>query len=187
MQDACEQKDGAMLSVMGLDPELPGAIAEKAGVEVANINSQEQIVLSGERDRIMEAEKLALEAGAKRTVILKVAGAYHSSLMAPAAERLKAVLAEMDFREPRSPVVSNVTGLPHGGAEDIKKNMALQVTSPVQWLSTIRWFGKQGAERYIELGPGRVLSGLVKRIHGQAALCNVQDNASLEKTIEAVC
>ncbi len=186
MQEACEERDGAMLSVIGLPEDAVRKVASSAGVELANLNSPEQIVLSGERKAIMDAEKVAGAAGAKKTVLLKVAGAYHSSLMASAARRLEDVLAKMEFRVPRFPVVSNVTAMPHGGPDDIRRNMALQVTSSVRWVDTIRWFEQQGVERYIEFGPGRVLSGLVKRIQPGAALCNVQDTASLEKTLAAM-
>ncbi len=186
MQQACEEKDGAMLSVIGLPEDAVRKVASSTGVELANLNSPEQIVLSGERKTILDAEKLAVAAGAKKTVLLKVAGAYHSSLMASAARQLEDVLAKIEFRAPRFPVVSNVTALPHGGPDDIRRNMALQVTSSVRWVDTIRWFEQQGVERYIEFGPGRVLSGLVKRIQPGAALCNVQDAASLEKTLAAI-
>ncbi len=183
MQEACEERPGCMLSVIGLSEEQLRDVAEKTGTEIANINSPEQIVLSGEKDRIAEAGKLAASSGAKRTVLLNVAGAYHSSLMASAAEKLAVFLENIAFRVPRIPVVSNVTGLPHDGPEAIRRDMALQVTSPVQWVSCVRWFQRQGVERYVECGPGRVLSGLVRRIHSEASLCNVQDAASLRKTV----
>ncbi len=186
MQEACEERDGAMLSVIGLPSETIKKLAVATGVEIANLNSPEQIVLSGERKKIVDAEKLAGAAGAKKTILLNVAGAYHSSLMNSAAGRLKEVLSKIEFRAPRLPVISNVTALPHGNEEDIRTNMALQVTSSVRWVDTIRWFEQQGTAQYIEFGPGRVLSGLVKRIQPQALLANVQDTASLEKTLAAL-
>lgn len=186
MQDACEERDGAMLSVIGLSEETVQNVAEETGVEIANYNSPEQIVLSGERKRIAEAGKSAEAAGARRTVLLNVAGAYHSSLMSAAAGRLRETLRSVEFRAPRIPVISNVTGLPHREPDDIRSKMALQVTSSVRWVDTIRWFKNRGAAQYIECGPGRVLSGLVKRIHQEASLANVQDSPSLDKTVETL-
>ncbi len=183
MQEACEERDGAMLSVIGLPVDQCKTVAENAGVEIANINSPMQTVLSGERERIQEAEKLATGYGAKRMVILKVAGAYHSSLMVSAAKRLECVLKNINIQKPRVPVVSNVTGRPHDLPDDIRRNMVLQVTSPVQWISSIQWLQQHGVTQYIECGPGRVLSGLVKRIQPDASLCRVQDIPTLKKTI----
>lgn len=183
MQEACEERDGAMLSVIGLSVDALKRVAETAGVEIANFNSPQQIVLSGERKRIQDAEKLSMEAGAKRVVMLNVAGAYHSSLMAAAGQRLERFMKDMQFQTPRLPVLSNVTGHPHGSPEDIKRNMILQITSPVKWVSCTQWFKQQGVTRYIECGPGRVLSGLVKRIHPEAFLCHIQDRHSLAETL----
>ncbi|MDD5678056.1 MAG: ACP S-malonyltransferase [Kiritimatiellae bacterium] len=183
IQEACEEREGAMLSVIGLEPEKLKAVAADAGVEIANYNSPEQTVLSGARAGIQTAEKLAKEAGAKRAILLNVAGAYHSTLMASAARRLEAFIHDVPIRPPCLPVVSNVTGQPHGTPEDIRRQMVLQVTSPVQWIACVQGLKKQGVTRYIECGPGRVLSGLVKRIHPEAELCNVQDGPSLAKTI----
>lgn len=183
MQTACEEHDGAMLSVIGLDPEKLKAVATSAGVEVANYNSPEQTVLSGARAGIQAAEKLVKEAGAKRAIILNVAGAYHSTLMASAAQRLEAFIRDVPIRPPCLPVISNVTGQPHGTPDAIRRQMVLQVTSPVQLVACVQTLRQQGVTRYIECGPGRVLSGLVKRIHPEAALNNVQDCPSLAKTI----
>ena len=157
-----------------------------AGVEIANLNSFEQTVLSGERIRIEEAEKLAKAAGAGRTVILNVAGAFHSSLMASAAEKLESFLAGVAFRKPEIPVIANATGLPHGEPDEIRRTMVRQVTSSVQWVSSIQCFKNNGTAAYVECGPGKVLSGLIKRIDKDAVLSNIQDVATLKKTGETV-
>lgn len=183
IQEACEEREGAMLSVIGLDPEKLKAVVAQAGVEIANYNSPEQIVLSGARAGIKAAETLVKEAGAKRAIILNVAGAYHSSLMASAARRLAAFIQDVPIRPPCLPVISNVTGQPHGMPDDIRRQMVLQITSPVQWVACVQTLRQQGVARYIECGPGRVLSGLVKRIYPEAELNNVQDCPSLIKTI----
>lgn len=186
IQDACEEREGAMLSVIGLEVEKLKTVAAAAGVEIANYNSSEQTVLSGMRAGIQAAEKLAKEAGAKRAIMLNVAGAYHSSLMTSAAQRLEAFIRDLPIRPPRVPVLSNVTGRPHGTPDDIRRQVVLQVTSPVQWVACVQSLQQQGVTRYIECGPGRVLSGLVKRIHPEGELCNVQDVPSLTKTIAAL-
>ena len=186
MQEACEEREGAMLSIIGLPVESLRKIADIAGVEVANLNSPGQTVLSGSKTGIQQAEKMAGAAGAKRVVMLNVAGAYHSSFMASAAKRLEQFLQSVPIHSPRIPVISNVTGRPHGAPEDIKREMVRQVTSSVQWVSSIQWMQQQGIQRYIECGPGRVLSGLVKRIHAGAVLLNVQDRSSLDKTLAAL-
>jgi [acyl-carrier-protein] S-malonyltransferase len=186
MQDACEAREGGMVSVIGLGGDALGEICRSAGVEVSNVNSGQQVVLSGERAAVGKAEELAKAAGARRTVVLRVAGAYHSSLMAPAAERLREFLREVEIRPCRLPVVANVTGRPHGGPEDIRRDMVRQVTEPVQWLSCVEWFGRRGIDTYVECGPGNVLSGLIKRIDSAAALHGIQDPRTLDRTVQSL-
>jgi [acyl-carrier-protein] S-malonyltransferase len=178
MQEACEERQGGMVSVIGLGIEQLRKVCESAGVEMANINSAEQIVLSGAKAAIADAERLAKEAGAKRTIVLNVAGAFHSSLMASAAAKLEGLLAGVNFSAPRMPVLANVTGQPHGGPDSIRRDMVKQVTGSVQWVSCMEWFKSHGVSCYVEFGPGKVLTGLIKRIDGAAALHNVQDAAS---------
>lgn len=184
MQEACEARDGAMVSVIGLSLEELKTICGNAGVELANLNSSEQVVLSGERARVEEAERLAREAGAKKTVMLKVAGAYHSTLMQPAADRLAEYLRDVPVRAPSWPVPANVTGRPHESAESIRETMVRQVTQSVRWFDCVEWLRAQGAARFIELGPGRVLSGLIRRIARDAQVLNVQDRETLTRAGE---
>lgn len=186
MQEACDRTDGGMASVIGLAREKVEEVCAKTGVQMANLNSGEQIVLSGEKRLVAEAERLAIEAGAKKTVMLNVAGAYHSKLMDTAAERLDGFLRDIEIKTPGITVLSNVTGLPHGTPDEIRKLMVKQVNSPVRWLSCVEWFVKNGADRYVEFGPGRVLSGLIKRIHKGSALLNVQDKTSLDSAVQAM-
>ena len=183
MQEACEARAGGMVSVIGLPVGKLEEICAEAGVEIANLNSAEQTVLSGEKAGIEKAEQLAKDAGAKRAIVLNVAGAFHSSLMSPAAEKLAGVLATVDMKEPSLPVLSNVTGEPHGSGEEIKQQMLKQVDSSVKWLSCIEWFKGQGVTQYVECGPGKVLSGLVRRIDRDAATCSVQGVDSLRKAV----
>jgi len=186
MQEACEATQGGMVSVMGLPLETLEEICAASGVHIANLNSKEQVVLSGERAAIENAEQRAKEAGARRTVVLKVAGAFHSPLMAPAAEKLAGVLADVNIAEPVMPVVANVTGEPHGTPDEIRRVMIAQVTSPVRWLSCVEWLGARGVSTYVECGPGKVLTGLVKRIDREASLHNIQDVSTLEASTQAL-
>ncbi len=186
MQEACTERPGGMVSVMGLALPALEKVCAEAGVQMANINSTEQIVLSGDKDKIAVAEKLAQAAGAKKTVVLPVAGAFHSSLMAPAAVKLEQILAGMTFQKPGVPVVSNVTATPHGEPAEIKAGMVRQVTSSVQWVSTIEGFKQAGVTEYIECGPGKVLAGLIKRIDKDVASMSIQDVPTLDKAVAAL-
>ena len=184
MQETCEARAGGMVSVMGLSEPVLREVCAAAGVEIANLNSADQTVLSGPKERIADAERVAKEKGAKKTVVLNVAGAFHSSLMAPAAAKLQAFLDGVTFRPPAMPVVANVTGQPHGDVESIRRAMVDQVTHSVRWVSCIEWMKGQGVSSYVECGPGRVLTGLIKRIDPAAALVNVQDRPTLDKAVE---
>ena len=179
MQEACDELPGGMVSVMRLPLEQVQRIAEETGLTMANINSAEQIVLSGTKDAVAAAEAAAKAAGG-RGIVLNVAGAYHSPLMASAATKLDAVLASETFNAPSVPVVSNVTGEPHGSVEDIRINMLRQVTGSVRWLDSVQWMGAQGVGQFVEFGPGKTLSGLIKRIVPEAATLNVADLAQAE-------
>jgi len=181
MQEACEAQAGGMVSVMGLSESALRDVCAATGMEIANLNSADQTVLSGPKARIADAERVAKEKGAKKTVVLNVAGAFHSSLMAPAAAKLQAFFAGVTFRAPILPVVANVTGLPHGDAESIRRTMVEQVTHSVRWAACVEWIKGQGVTSYVECGPGKVLTGLIKRIDPAAALANVQDRPTLDK------
>jgi len=185
MQAACDEREGGMLSVIGLAADALQQICEKTGVEMANLNSAEQTVLSGPREGIAQAEGLAKELGAKRAIVLGVAGAFHSSLMASATPKLEAVLADAQIQPLQVPVVANVTGKPHGTPDEIRRAMLAQVTGSVHWYEGIDAMTAAGVTRFIECGPGKVLSGLIKRIAGDAQLCNVQDKTTLEAAVAA--
>ncbi len=186
MQEACEERPGAMLSVMGLAPDVLERVARETGVEIANLNAPDQTVLSGEKSRIAEADKMAQAAGAKRTVLLNVAGAYHSRLMQSAAEKLECFLANIPFHPPAWPVMSNVLGRPHGAPDEIRKLMVRQVTSSVRWIDCVEAFRQAGVNEYVECGPGKVLAGLIKRIDKDASTHSIQDRPSWEKAAAAL-
>ncbi len=180
MQEACEERPGGMLSVIGAAPEVLEKLCAETGVEMANLNSPEQTVLSGPREGIEKAEQAAKAMGIRKAIRLNVAGAFHSTLMRPAAAKLEAFLGRVSLAAPAFPVVSNVTALPHGDGASIGKAMVAQVYSPVRWYQGIHWMQGQGVRQYLECGPGKVLCGLVKRIDKEARLSSIQDLAGLE-------
>lgn len=177
MQEACDEQPGGMVSVMGLARAQVEEICRQSGAHMANINSDQQIVLAGAKATVAEAERLAAAQGAK-TVALNVAGAFHSPLMASARARLGDLLRDVAFAAPRLTVLANVTGEPHAAdGETIKRTMLRQITEPVRWADCVR---AAGAAAFVEFGPGKVLSGLIRRIDRQKGLANVQDLATLE-------
>jgi [acyl-carrier-protein] S-malonyltransferase len=177
MQEACDANPGGMVSVMSLPLETVGKIAAECGLHISNINSQSQINLAGEKDRVEKAAAMAKEAGGK-AIVLNVAGAFHSPFMQPAREKLAKVIADMKFARPKRPVFSNATGALHANdGEAIKAAMLDQVTGTVRWLDCIL---ASEAHVFVEFGPGKVLSGLAKRIDRQNLVASVQDKASLE-------
>jgi len=185
MQEACEASRGGMSSIIGLDPETVMGICEATGVYAANFNSPLQTVISGDLEKLPAAEQEARKAGARRVVRLKVAGAFHSPLMEPAAEKLERFLDSMEFRTPRFPVVSNVTGVAHPEeGEQIKELMVRQVCSPVKWVDCMKWLAGRGAVAYLECGPGRVLAGLAKGIDKSLKVHNIADQPSLENALK---
>ena len=187
MQEACEATPSGMVAVVGATPDQLAAVCERSGCTVANVNSAAQQVLSGSKDEVAAAVAAAKELGIKRAIPLATAGAFHSKYMASAREKLAPVLDTVEFRAPRFPVLSNVTGKPHpadGGA--IRALMLEQVTGTTNWAADIETAKSLGAARFIEFGPGKVLSGLIKKIDVNLATLNVADAASLDATAAAL-
>ncbi len=180
MQEACEMYPGGMLSVMGATEEQLTAICDAADIDIANINSATQVVLSGSKDGIEKAKALCAEQKLK-AIPLQVAGAFHSPLMACAREKLTAFIENTPFSPPDTPVYSNVTGKPHElHASAIRDTMLKQVTNTVRWSSCVQHMIGEGIHTFIEFGPGNVLSGLIGRIDKTVKIQNVQDLASLQ-------
>jgi [acyl-carrier-protein] S-malonyltransferase len=183
MQEACEATRGGMAAIISFDETATREVCEEAGVELANLNCPGQLVISGESERIVRARDLAKTRGAKRALPLQVAGAYHSRLMASAQLRLADELINVPVQPPSVPVVSNVSARPHGDPQTIREMLVQQVCSPVRWEESIRWLIAQGIEQFVELGPGKALSGFLKRIAPEIRVSNVADCASLEATL----
>jgi [acyl-carrier-protein] S-malonyltransferase len=186
MQEACEATQGGMAAIIGLDEAKTREACAESGVELANLNCPGQIVISGPADKMNAACDLAKVRGAKKAMPLPVAGAYHSTLMASAQPKLDAALKATSLQPAKVPVISNVTGQPHAGSEEIHRLLVAQVTSSVRWEDSMRYLLGQGFTRFIELGPGKALSGFMKRIDGNAQMLNVADVGSLEATVKAL-
>jgi [acyl-carrier-protein] S-malonyltransferase len=175
-----------MAAVLGLDEAKTREVCAETGVELANLNCPGQIVISGLLDKLDRACEVAKAKGAKRAVTLPVAGAYHSTLMAGARDRLDGALKSVALQAPRVPVISNVTAQPHGTSAEIHQRMVEQVTGSVRWEDSMRYLLGQGFTRFIELGPGKALSGFMKRIDPNAQMLTVSDVPSLEATVQAL-
>ena len=166
MQKACEANPGTMAAILALSTDRVEAIcAEVDGVVVpANYNCEGQIVISGSVEAVTEASEKMKAAGARRALILPVGGAFHSPLMQLAADELAAGIESVKFNEPVFPVYQNVTALPTTDPQEIKKNLLAQLTAPVKWTQTVMNMVADGASDFIEVGPGKVLQGLVSKI-----------------------
>jgi [acyl-carrier-protein] S-malonyltransferase len=168
MQKACEINPSTMAAVLGLDDNKVEEICSQIdGVVVAaNYNCPGQLVISGKKDDVAKACELMKEAGAKRALPLQVGGGFHSPCMQPAKEELEKAIRATVFSKPVCPVYQNVDGKPYTDVENIKNNLIAQLTSPVRWTQTVRNMAADGVTEFVELGPGTVLQGLIKKILG---------------------
>jgi [acyl-carrier-protein] S-malonyltransferase len=187
MMEAGLEWPGTMAAIIGLSAEQVQELCARAGqagvVQLANHNSPNQLVISGEVSGVDRAMALAREAGAKRVVGLPVSGAFHSPLMASARERLEAALEEVEFRPPKVPVVANVTAQTVERPEDIKQLLVQQLVSPVRWSESVERMVNMGAELFLEVGPGKVLQGLLRRIAPQVEALSVDGVEGLEAAL----
>lgn len=168
MQRCCEAVPGTMAAIVGGTTEA--ALVEEVCREIpgtviaANYNSAAQIVISGEREAVLAACDALKARGAKRALPLQVGGAFHSPLMEPARQELAEAIERADFQTPRCPIYQNVDALPHTDPDEIRRNLLMQLTAPVRWTQTVENMVADGADTFIEVGPGSVLQGLVKKI-----------------------
>ena len=181
MAKAAQAEKGLMAAIIGMDKMAVEKLTQDTGCFVANDNSIGQIVISGPAQAIENACIKAKEMGAKRALPLNVAGAFHSPLMQSVADEMKVILDETPFKEPSIPVISNVLALPVKDTAQIKELLYKQITGQVRWTESIQWLKAQGIEEVVELGAGKVLTGLVKRIEPDMATFNVNDVASIEE------
>jgi [acyl-carrier-protein] S-malonyltransferase len=185
MQDAGQNQPGTMAAVLGLDDAAVVPLCEEAGVYVANYNCPGQVVISGALKPMEKAIALAEARGARKVVPLQVSGAFHTPLMQPAAAGLAEALAKMTLSNSAAPIVANSSGAPITEASAVRTELVMQLTSPVQWQRSVEYMASQGVRRFVEIGPGKVLAGLVKRISREAETINVGDAPSLQAYLVA--
>ena len=188
MQAAAEETAGTMAAVLGLDDDKVETACRRTigDVWVANYNAPGQVVIAGDADAIAKAGELAKELGAKRVMPIKVGGAFHTPFMAPARERLRKSLAETDLRAASRPVYANIDAEPHQDAGDWANLLGAQLTNPVQWRKTLHALDQAGATVFLELGPGTVLTGLVKRTLKGATRLGVSSPAEVDGLLESL-
>jgi [acyl-carrier-protein] S-malonyltransferase len=190
MQDAVPVGTGAMAALLGLElAEVERLCVEAAKgeiVEVANVNSAQQIVVAGHRAAVERAVDLAGQRGGKKSVVLPVSAPFHCALMAPAAERLRPELESTAVADPRIPIVRNVDAGVTRTAADVRPFLLAQVASPVRWTACVKRLAAEGATTFVEVGPGRVLTALLKRIVDGARGLSVEDPAGLDKVLAAL-
>jgi len=184
MDEACTATSGGMAAMIGADENTVRTLAADTDVDIANINAPGQIVISGERAKVELAVSLAKEHGIRRATMLNVAGAYHSRLMQIAYEKLGHALLDVQMQLPRFPVVSNVTGEEVKTLPEIHRTLQDQVTSTVRWSDCMERLLDLGCDFFIELGPGGVLAGLLKRTRKDAVVVSVSDAESARACVE---
>jgi len=192
MQEAVPAGRGAMSAVLGLEPDRVRLVCESVEAATgkvcspANYNEPAQTVIAGDASAVEMAGQKLREAGAKRVLPLPVSAPFHSALMKPVRGRLEPVLRALAWREPRVPVITNVEAKANRELARVVPLLLEQVTAPVRWVESVQELVRLGVTRFVEVGPGRVLSGLVRRIDRSVEVLNVEDRASLEKTVAAL-
>jgi [acyl-carrier-protein] S-malonyltransferase len=179
MQGACNERPGGMAALIGLDEVTAEEICRESGAQMSTINTEQQIILAGDHQSLAMAIDIASARGAKKAIPLQVGGAFHSGLMSPAQNGLNAMIDSLDFHDPLVPLVGNVTAKSLGTADEVKEELRLQLTSCVQWNNTVKFMLNDGISNFYEIGHGRILSGMVKRIDRSATISNIGDFASV--------
>ncbi|MBN1188442.1 MAG: ACP S-malonyltransferase [Dehalococcoidales bacterium] len=180
MHEAGQSSPGAMAAILGMAEKDVAAICRETGTWLANINCPGQVVVSGARENIEKAIEAAKAGGAARALPLQVSGAFHSPLMQPAVEGLSAVISKMSFNDPLIPVIANTSALPLIDSAGVKEELTRQLCNGVRWQDSMQYMIDQGISRFIEIGPGNVLTGLMKRINKDMKTLNVGNLAELE-------
>ncbi len=178
MHEAGQRQPGGMAAIIGLEETKLAEVCRKSGTVMANINCPGQIVISGALENLNRAMELAKAAGASRAIPLQVSGAFHSPLMKSVVEGMSKIIKSMPFKDPTIPVVANMTAEPLTKAEAVKTELINQLTNPVQWQRSIEYMVEQGVDTFIEIGPGKVLTGLIRRINKDVTTRNISDLAT---------
>jgi [acyl-carrier-protein] S-malonyltransferase len=180
MQEAGEIRPGGMAAVIGLDKATLRIVCEESGAEIANFNCSGQIAISGTKEAIARAMELAKAKGARSVIALQVSGAFHSTLMQPTIEGMSQAISKIDFRTPEVPIVVNSTAKAVTTTREVKDELLRQLCHCVQWQPTVEYMLAEGVSTFIEIGPGRVLSGLIKRISREVQVLNISDPESIK-------
>ena len=175
MHETGTVRPGSMAAVMGLDEVSLSGVCRQAGAHIVNINCPGQLVISGDRDNVARAMELAKDKGASRVIPLPVSAACHSPLMQPAVDGMTEIISSLTFREPAIPIIANTSARPLTTAESVKAELLAQICSCVQWQPSIEYMASQGVTVFYEIGPGRVLTGLIKRITREVTTLNIGD------------
>jgi len=181
MQEAGIDRPGGMAAIIGLDEVTLEHICAETGVELANVNSDDQMVVSGDKIAVARAMDLCSARGARKTVPLPVSGAFHSSWMRGAEEGLVNAIEALSFRDPKLPIIANSDGAPLTTAKAVKQELVQGLCRCVQWKRSVRFMVDSGVSQFVEFGPAGVLSSLIKRINRQVQAVTVSDPASIEK------
>lgn len=187
MEQAALNNPGTMASILGISIGDLEEICKETGAEIANLNCPGQIVVSGKKESVQKAMALAEQKGAKKAIILNVSGPFHSSFMKEAAGKFKKELGKTKFSNPKVPIVSNVTADYENRVDGIKENLVKQLYSPVRWEESILKISQEGCNTFFEIGPGKVLKGLLRRINHDLAVYNIETLEDIKKIQEALC
>jgi [acyl-carrier-protein] S-malonyltransferase len=180
MQMASEERPGTMAAILGLDEETAVAVCRETGAQVCNLNAPGQIVIGGTLAAVEAALALASQLGARRAMPLNVSGAFHTALMTSAVEGMARVFERVTLRDPQVPVLANGSGRPLTSAGQVRDELLFQLDHPVQWQRSVEYMASAGVDTFIELGPGQVLTGLIRRIVPGARLLNIDSMAAIE-------
>jgi len=182
MEEATKESEGGMAAVIGFDVNKLREICGQTGAQIANYNSNEQIVITGHKAKVEAAIEAIKAAGGEKVIPLAVSGAFHSSLMSSASNKFAEALKTVTIQPSAIPVLSNVTGEPHS-TDKIRTNLADQITSSVQWVKCVEYITAQGITDIIEIGPGKVLKGLIRRINPAVSVSNIEKPQDIENLI----
>jgi [acyl-carrier-protein] S-malonyltransferase len=175
MHEAGQITPGGMAAIIGLDESPLAEVCQQSGTSIANLNCPGQIVISGAKDKLERAMEMVKEKRAHRAIPLQVSGAFHTTLMQPAVDGMTEVMADLKFNNPNVPIIGNTTAKPLTTAETVKEELLTQLCNCVQWQRSIEYMVNDGVSNFIEIGPGRVLAGLIKRIDRDVNIMNIGD------------
>jgi [acyl-carrier-protein] S-malonyltransferase len=182
MQEAGKTRPGGMAAIIGLDEESLEEVCQETGAQIANFNCSGQIVISGTRESLARSMDLAKARGARRVVPLQVSGAFHSVLMQPTVDGMDRAISQVSLRLPEVPIVANSTALPLTTPDEVKEELLRQLCHCVQWQPSVEFMVGVGVSTFVEIGPGQVLSGLIKRISDKVQVLNMSDLESIRAT-----